>query len=265
MDGVKDISYFELSISYILMIIPIAIFGYYKTGLVRSTIISVLRMTIQLLLVGIYLEYIFKLNYWWLNFLWALIMLLTASISITNSTSVSFKIFFIPVFMGVLLSIVFIDAFFFGLIIKLDNFFDAIYFIPITGMLLGNTMNNNIIAINNYYSRLKKEQNLYRFLLANGATRSEALTPFMKETLKISFNPTIANTATIGLVSLPGMMTGQILGGSTPNIAIKYQILIILTIFVAQMITVFLTIVIANLYVFDEFDNFKTDIVEMKK
>jgi len=257
MNGVKDISYLELSLGFLLVIIPIFIFAFYKTKLVKSTIFAVLRMTVQLLLVGFYLEFIFKLNYWWLNLGWATIMIIIASYSVTVRSKLSFRYFIFPVFVGIFVSIFIIDAYFFGLIVKLDSFLDARYFIPITGMLLGNSIKNNIIAMNNYYGRIQKEETLYKFLLANGATKNEALMPFMREAMRVAFNPVIANTAVIGLISLPGMMTGQILGGSMPSVAIKYQILLVLTIFVAEIITVFLTIIISNKIVFDKFDMLK--------
>ncbi len=62
MNGVQDISWIDLAIGYLLIVIPIIIFRYYQTGMVRSTIIAVIRMGVQLFLVGLYLEYIFTLN-----------------------------------------------------------------------------------------------------------------------------------------------------------------------------------------------------------
>lgn len=75
--------------------------------------------------------------------------------------------------------------------------------------------------MNTYYSGLKREQQLYRYLLGNGATRQEAQAPFIKQAIIKSFSPLIANIAVMGLVALPGTMIGQILGGSSPNVAIK--------------------------------------------
>lgn len=86
---------------------------------------------------------------------------------------------------------------------------------------------------------MRTEKARYKYSLIAGATRSEALRPFISEALKISFAPTIASNATIGLIWLPGMMTGQILGGSDPMTAIKYQILIVISIFVGGVVTVF--------------------------
>ncbi len=257
MQEIKEISFFNLSLGFLLLLIPISIFAYYKTKLVKSSVISILRMSIQLLFVGFYLEYIFELNNWLINIAWAIVMVLIAGYSVVYRSNLNFKYFILPILLGIFSSVIIIDAYFFGIVLKLDSFLDARYFIPITGMLLGNSIKNNIVSLNNYYGRLKKEQILYKFLLANGATRHEALMPFMREAIRVAFNPIIANTAVMGLISLPGMMTGQILGGSSPSLAIKYQILIILTIFVADITTVFITILTANRFVFNKLDILK--------
>ena len=112
-------------------------------------------------------------------------------------------------------------------------------------------------ALNFYYNALIQGQAQYNYALASGATRKEALLPYMKKALKSSFNPLIAQMAVIGLISLPGTMTGQILGGSDPSVAIKYQILIMLCIFTSTIITVTTTIFIANKFAFDGYDNIK--------
>lgn len=257
MKGVTDITWTNLIMGYILVVIPVIIFRYYRTGLVRDTLTGVLRMTVQLLLVGIYLEFIFRLNNAWLNVLWVLLMLFVTTFTAIRRSELSYRLYFFPVLMALTISVVLIDAFFLGIVIRLDNVLDARYLVPVTGMMLGNSMQNIIIAMNSYYTKLKKEQVLFRFSLANGAARAEALLPYMQEALKKSFNPTIANIAVMGLIHLPGMMTGQILGGSSPLVAIKYQIMIMFTVFIAGILTVTLTINLANRSVFDGYDNLK--------
>ncbi len=257
MKNVIDINYFELFAGYALMLIPVLVLWYYKTGLVKDTIVATVRMTIQLLLVGLYLEYIFKLNSTFINILWVLIMSIIASYTIIQRSKLKFKLFFIPVFLSGLISIAVTDAYFLGFVVKLQNVFDARYFIPVTGMLLGNTIKNVIIALDAYYKRIDDEQNLYRWHLANGATKKEALFPFMRDALRIAFNPMIATTAIMGLISLPGMMTGQILGGSNPNVAVKYQIMLLITIFSSAILNVVLTILFSNRIAFDKYYNLK--------
>ena len=264
MEKVIDINYFELFTGYALMLIPVFILWYYKTGLVKDVLWATIRMTIQLLLVGVYLEYIFSLNSTLINILWVLIMSIIATYTIIQRSGLKFKLFFIPILLSGIISIAVTDAYFLGFVVKLENIFDARYFIPVTGMLLGNTIKNVIITLDAYYKRIDNEQNLYRWYLANGANHKEALLPFMRDALKISFNPLIATTAIMGLISLPGMMTGQILGGSNPNVAVKYQIMLLITIFSSAILNVVLTILFSNRIAFDKYSNLKKEIFRIK-
>jgi putative ABC transport system permease protein len=260
MENVIDINYFKLFAGYALMLIPIWALWYYKTGLVTDTIWAIIRMTVQLLLVGLYLEYIFILNNVIVNIGWVIIMSIIATYTIIKRSNLKYKSFFFPVLISGIFSIAVSDVYFLGYVVKLNDIFDARYFIPISGMLMGNTIKNIIIALDSFYKRIQEEENLYRWFLANGANRNEALQPFMKEALKVAFNPLIATTAIMGLISLPGMMTGQILGGSNPNVAVKYQIMVLVTIFASTVISVVLTIVISNRFAFDAFNNLKKEI-----
>ena len=92
-------------------------------------------------------------------------------------------------------------------------------------------------SLNTYYSGLKREQQLYRYLLGNGATRTEAQAPFIRQAIIKAFSPLIANISVMGLVAFPGTMIGQILGGSSPNVAIKYQMMIMVITFTAVSYT----------------------------
>ena len=257
MGDVADIGYWELLAGYALLIVPIWVLWYYKTGLVKDGIISIVRMTVQLLLVGVYLEFIFDLNSTLVNVSWVLLMTLIAAYTVVKRSGLQLKMMFFPVLIASFLSIAVTDTYFLGYIVKLDNMFDARYFIPITGMLLGNTLKTIIIALGYYFKQLDTESDLYKWYLANGATRAEALTRFKREALKIAFNPVIAAPAIVGLISLPGMMTGQILGGSSPNVAIKYQIMLMITIFSSSLMSIIVTLLISDKFVFDGMDNLK--------
>jgi len=92
-------------------------------------------------------------------------------------------------------------------------------------------MNHNIVGLTTYFDGLTRNRNLYYFLLTNNNNKTAAVAPFIREALQKGLNPLIATMMVMGLISLPGMMTGQILGGSSPAIAIKYQIMIMLAIF----------------------------------
>jgi putative ABC transport system permease protein len=118
-------------------------------------------------------------------------------------------------------------------------------------MLLGNSLRGDIIGIDNFYKAIERNKQRRLYALACGATFFESLTPYFKESLTAALQPTIATMATMGIVFLPGMMTGQILGGVSPVLAIKYQIAIMIAIFTATTITVNLTILLTVRTCFD--------------
>lgn len=248
-----DLGWWQLGIGFLILIIPAFILRKYKTGLNKKLWVATLRMTLQLLFVGYYLEYLFEFDNPWVNTAWILIMVAVADFAtIDRSELKRKKSLVLPIFAATFFGIIVIDLFFLELVIQLPKLLAAQYTIPITGMVLGNCLRSNVIGINAFFYSIDEHKERYRFFLASGATRSEAVFPFFREALKKSANPTLASMATIGLVSLPGMMTGQILSGSSPLIAIKYQIMIMLAIFSGTVLSVYLGIKFSNHSVFNK-------------
>ncbi|MDH5717602.1 MAG: ABC transporter permease [Spirochaetia bacterium] len=255
-----DISYTSLLIVFCVLIIPLFILFYYQTGLLKQAVISIFRMTGQLLFIGIYLKYIFEINHPIINISWALIMVIITSVTIISRSELKQKFFIIPVFLGTFAGIMLTSFFLLFFVLKLKNPYDARYIIPITGMIAGNCLSAAIIGIRSFYSNLLKDEEKYKYYLSCGANTSEALFLFIKNAMRDSFSPAIAQMATIGLISLPGMMTGQILGGSSPLLAIKYQIMIMAAILAGNIITVHLSIFFSKQKSFDTWGNFKKEI-----
>lgn len=263
--GTIDITYFDLGIGLLLLAIPFFYLWKFKTGLLKATIIGTARMIVQLFLIGMYLKYLFLWDNPWINFLWVVIMVFVAGQTALVRTQIKRKILFIPITVGFLTSVIIVALYFMGVVLKLDNIFSAQYFIPIFGILMGNMLSSNVIALNTYYSGLKREQQLYRYMLGNGATRQEAQAPFIREAIIKAFSPLIANIAVMGLVALPGTMIGQILGGSSPNIAIKYQMMIMVITFTASMLSLMITISLASRKSFDSYGKLLEVTNESKK
>lgn len=262
MKQIIDIGLENLILGFLLLILPILGFLYFKVKIIKESLIAILRMILQLTLVALYLEYIFAWNNALLNSLWVIIMILVGTLTTIKQAGLSYKYFIIPFFIAGFTSIFIVDLFFIGFVIRLDYFFDARYFIPITGMILGNALGHNIVGVSHYFTQLKKEQELYYFLLINTNNKKFTLRPFIQSAIKSGLNPLIATISVLGLISLPGMMTGQILGGSSPVVAIKYQILIMLAIFVGCSINLILSILLSNRFVFDGFGRLRGDLFQ---
>lgn len=250
-----DLSWLQLAIAFLIMLLPAYILWKYRTGLNRKLLTASVRMVLQLVFVGYYLEYLFLYDNPWINAGWIMIMVIVADFAtIDRSELKRKKSLLIPIFGATFLGIIIIDLFFLEAVIQLPKFLAAQYTIPITGMVLGNCLRSNVIGINAFYYSLSEHKERYQFFLSTGATRNEALQSFISRALQKSANPTLASMATIGLVSLPGMMTGQILSGSSPMIAIKYQIMIMIAIFSGTILSVYLGILFSNRFVFNDAD-----------
>lgn len=242
MNRIIDISFLSLAGSYLLLIIPLGIMLYQRVSMLKETVVAVIRMTLQLLFVGLYLQVVFKLNSPYLNLAWVAVMVLVADMSILKGCRLKIQRFVLPVFVALLAGTALPVMAFVGPVLKLPGWFEAQYVIPLAGMILGNCLRADIIGLNNFYQAIKANEKAYHQSLAYGAGFTEALTPFFREALRSALAPTLASMATIGLVSLPGMMTGVILAGSDPFTAIKYQIGIMIAIFTGTSLTVFLAI-----------------------
>jgi putative ABC transport system permease protein len=219
--------------------------------MVKSTIIAIARMVVQLLLVGLYLKYLFLWDNPLLNIAWVLIMVVVATETSLTRTKLKRSVMMIPLLVGFVSASLLVGLYFLGVVLKLDNIFNAQYFIPILGILMGNMLGVNVIGLNTFYYNLLREKSCYYYLIGNGATVDEATAPFVRQALTRAFSPAIANMAVMGLVALPGTMIGQILGGSSPDVAIKYQMMIIVITIAASIISLMSTIYLSKRATFD--------------
>ncbi|HDY4453031.1 TPA: iron export ABC transporter permease subunit FetB [Staphylococcus aureus] len=213
-----------LGLTALLLVIPIIIS--YKEGLhiIKDLIVATLRAVVQLIILGFLLHYIFKINDKWLLILCVLVIIINASWNtISRASPVMHHVFwisFLAIFIGTALPLA-------GTVATGAIHFTANEVILIGGMLA----NNGLIAINLAY------QNLDRAFVQDGTNieskLSLAATPKLaskgaiRESIRLAIVPTIDSVKTYGLVSIPGMMTGLIIGGVPPLQAIKFQLLVV--------------------------------------
>ena len=255
-----DISIYSLLLAFLLLAVPVILSRIYGLDLIKPLLTSAGRMTVQLVLIGIFLKYLFLWNNAYINLSWLIVMILVAVFSAIRGSSMKQGKILAPVFLSFALAtfavIFYINIF----VIRLDHVFDARYLIVLGGMLLGNSLRGNIVGIDTFYKSLRKDAKKYLYVLSLGASHHEAVRPYMKESIRLALKPTIASMATIGIVALPGMMTGVILGGASPEVAIKYQIMIMISIVVSTIISVLLTILMTSRACFTKYGMLRSDI-----
>ncbi len=255
-----DIRYSAMLMLYGVLLIPIIISIVLKLGTVKTILISVLRMTVQLGAMGLYLDYIFRFNNIWVNFGYILLMILVANFTVNKNAGLKTLRVFFAVMLAITVSALTVIALFIFLSIKPEPFYDARYLIPITGMVVGNCMRANVISLERFYSSIRKNEKEFLTYLLMGASLKEAILPYMREAVKPALAPQLSTIATLGIVSLPGMMTGQIIGGSSPIVAIKYQIGVMIAIFTAITLTTVFNLLLSLKTSFNDYSMLRKDI-----
>jgi ABC-type iron transport system FetAB permease component len=119
------------------------------------------------------------------------------------------------------------DAVLIGLVVRPQPWWEPQYLIPIAGMILGTSMTSAALAGDRLQADLAARREEVEARLALGFSGREAVQPLVRASLRASMIPTVNGMMTVGLVQLPGMMTGQILAGSSPLVAVRYQIVVV--------------------------------------
>ncbi|MCB5278404.1 MAG: ABC transporter permease [Candidatus Cloacimonetes bacterium] len=256
-----DINYLGLAFALLLLIFPILIFLHLKLKLIGQLFTSFGRMIIQLSLMGIWLEFLFTQKISWLTLFWMLIMISNAVFTLRGRLKFQRRIL-LPILATALGSTsIIIMPWILFMVIRPQPFFSPEYAIPIYGMVLGNSMNSLALALERFESGLSDNWRAYYTRLGLGANLWEAALPTFRKAMHASLLPQLLNIASMGVVSLPGMMTGQILGGSSPLVAIKYQMMIMTAIFSGVCLTDYLGI---RFYLSKRFDKYNLPLKEYK-
>ncbi len=197
----------------IWLLLPVSVVGYFYyrwVGNQREIAYASLRMILQLLLIGYLLSYLFGADNSLMTLLIVIVMISAASLitlrNITTKDIATYRNIFLSIFTGGSINLFLVLYF----VLEIDSFAQPRYIIPIAGMLYANCMN----AVSLVAERFEKERESHTYETARAIAFRASLIPQVNAFLAV------------GLVSLPGMMTGQILSGVDPVIAVRYQIMV---------------------------------------
>ncbi|HHV79646.1 MAG TPA: iron export ABC transporter permease subunit FetB [Firmicutes bacterium] len=224
--GAIPISDAKLLLSIILVCLAGLVSTALKLGLTKSLAIGTVRTFLQLGLIGYVLGYVFRVD----NPL-LMIAVLTVMTGIAARTAAHRREIPIPgvgrhAFLALLISSFFVGLIVIGVIISPTPWYTSRIAIPIFGMILGNSMNGVALALDRLNTEVRSHAGEIETLLSFGATPWEAIRDHLKQSVRAGMIPTINSMMTVGIVSLPGMMTGQILSGADPIQAVRYQIVV---------------------------------------
>lgn len=238
MNSIIKLDILHFSLIYLLLIIILAIMKKSKINQTKLLLVASFRMTIQLILAGLILTYMFD-NPHPIFVIIYLIAMVTFSVHRVLSKNKGInKKFKLSIALSLAFSGVFVLGYFVMVVVG-ESFFNPQYTIPLAGMIIGNSMTGVTLGMKTFSEDLKNQRNKIEALLNLGVTPKKILLPFVNNALETALLPTMNNMLGMGIISLPGMMTGQILSGTPPTTAIMYQIAIMIAICTAVCLTVF--------------------------
>ena len=223
-----QLSVFDLSLAALLVLALALTSARIYPGLAKQLLVAALRTAIQLTLIGLVLKALFaNSNLLWVGLL-SLLMLVVAGREVMARQHRRFAGRW---GYGIGVVSMFVSSFtvaLFALIVVVGNepWYQPQYAIPLLGMLLGNTMNGIALALDRLTQSAWEQRDVIEARLMLGYSASEAVSGIQQQVFRSGLIPIINAMAAAGIVSLPGMMTGQILAGAEPVEAVKYQILI---------------------------------------
>lgn len=239
------ISYGQVALAAMLLGVNLILSVALKLGLSKSLAIAAVRMVVQLLLIGFVLAWLFSQDNPWLTVAISFVMTSIAGLSAVNRTQRRFA----GIYWNSLLSVLGSAGLVTGLavvgILRVDPWYDPQYMIPLLGMVLGNTLNGISLSLDRFMEGIVTHRDRIETLLTLGATRWEAIHDEVRNAIRIGMIPTINSMMVMGLVSLPGMMTGQILAGVNPIEAVRYQIVILFMIAAGAALGIFAMVLLA--------------------
>ncbi|KAF1084784.1 hypothetical protein SPSYN_01954 [Sporotomaculum syntrophicum] len=264
-NSVIPITNFQLAFTFILVFITGAISSFLKLGLLKPLIWGTIRSFVQLTLIGYALTYIFQINNLWLIILIITTMCYIASRAAVKRTPNVSDYPTVLAFLSLVASTYLVGTIVTTLIISPDPWYSAQIAIPIFGMILGNSMNGIALSLDRLYLEARARASEIEAMLTFGATPWEAIQTSVREAIGAGMTPTINSLMVVGLVSLPGMMTGQILGGVDPREAVRYQIVVMLMVAAAVAIGCLILVVLSYKRLFNKDGGLQSFVLSSRK
>lgn len=212
----------SLALALVLVLIALLVSKKERLGLEKDIVWSVARAIVQLVIVGYVLKYIFDLNNRWLTLLMVLFICVNAALNAKKRSRAidhGFVISFIAITLGTTLTLAI-------LLLSGAIGFMPMQVIPISGMIAGNAMVAVGLCFSNLNQRFSDNRQKVEEMLSLGASAKLASGSIVRDSIRAAMIPTVDAAKTVGLVSLPGMMSGLIFAGIDPVKAIKYQIMV---------------------------------------
>ena len=224
--GALDISIWQLLFGLVFIFAAGITSILHSLRLERDLLIGTIRTFVQLFILGYILKFIFNLDNSYLVMGVFAFMILFAAWEIRSRVRERQISFFFPLLISMTVSYFLVAYLVTSVMVGVKPWWKPQYFIPLGGMIIGNSMNAIAIALERLLGDLRERRGEVEMKLCLGADYKEASQDIVRNAMRSGMIPSINSLMAVGIVFIPGMMTGQILAGADPLVAIRYQIVV---------------------------------------
>ena len=222
----QNLSLWDVAIAALLIVVNGAVSVALKLDLERKLAWAAVRTVVQLLAIGYVLGWVFQFDRWFVVLPLMVLMTLIAGFAGAQRGALTYAGQRRDSVVSIWVSSCLVAAVGLFVVIRIHPWYEPQYAIPILGMILGNTLTGVSLSIERMTEELTARRDRVDMALALGAARWEAAQGPARQAVRAGMIPTLNQMAVVGVVSLPGMMTGQVLAGQSPLQAVRYQIVI---------------------------------------
>lgn len=263
--GYVTLGYGDIALAASLVLVNGVLSLALRLGLERRLLWASARMTVQLLLIGFVLRWVFASGRSWLGVVVLVPMTLIAGVSAVGRAERTFPGMTMNSMVSIAASAWLVTGFALLFILRSDPWYAPQHAIPLAGLVLGNSLTGIALAIDRLGADLMARRAEVEMLLSIGATRWEAARDSVRQALRAGLLPMLNTMLVAGIVSLPGMMTGQLLAGASPAQAARYQIVVMFLLAASTALGSMGAVLLSYRRLFNDHHQFRHDLISARK
>lgn len=241
----------------LLLLVPCYVFYVFNIPLLTKTLRSFLKMAGSLLVLGVLLYGVVALDKPFFTLLFALLIIAWGAALSVVRAKLPLRQLFLPVLAGTFAGVLVVGMYVLLLVMGGANVLEARYMIPVVAMLTGHLIHANSKALHVYYMGLRHHGQLYHYLLANGATHRRALGYLLRRAIQQSALPGLSGMGWVVMGVSPLVTWGMLLGGASVPAAVACQVVLLVAMFTAAVLSIVVTVAVSRRYLLDDYAQLK--------
>ncbi|EPT01707.1 hypothetical protein FOMPIDRAFT_1036173 [Fomitopsis schrenkii] len=269
MDGpgaaISPLSWGNVGLAFSFIVFDAVVSLGFGLGVGSGLVTAALRCIVQLSVVALVLQQVFETrNPWAVAGIAFLLNLMGTLETVLNKSKKRYSYMFPAVLVGMLGSTIPVSIIGIRFAMAVDPFWKPEQYIPVVGMLCGATISGIVVSVTYVLKEVYDNSDKVQMYLAFGASRFEACKPIAKEALRLALTPNINQMSVLGIIAIPGMMTGAILGGSSVEQAARLQMVIMFMISSCTALSSIVTTILALGVIVDSEHRVRTDRIDVR-